>query len=471
MNPVRSLARPAVVLIKLRLDESRRDLGGATSNGMKKTGLFFIDITGLYISLVFTLFIRYRDSFNEQHAVHFLPFVFIFILWVLIFYIINLYDIGSIRNNLYFYTNLFKAIAFASAISIMFFYFMPLFRITPRTNLFIFIAFFSGFSVLNRTLFNNINEKKFKKSLLIVGSGPQSAELAKFIKENPQLGYELKNLADPTKEDIRSIEQFIKKERINTVVISPETYQIPEVIDMFYRSLESHVTFRNLSSFYEQLANKVPLGAINQVWFLENLSEGGKKTYEEMKRFFDIVFSVTMGLIILPFVPLIALAIKLSSPGPVFYRQTRRGQNGKTFEIVKFRTMSKDAEKTTGAVWTQENDPRISRLGKFFRKTRIDELPQLWNILKGEMSFVGPRAERPEFHDQLKAEVPFYEERYIIKPGLSGWAQINYRYGSSIADAAEKLQYDLYYIKNRSLILDLGIILKTINISMRQAGR
>ena len=133
--------------------------------------------------------------------------------------------------------------------------------------------------------------------------------------------------------------------------------------------------------------------------------------------------------------------------------------------------MRKDAEKGTGAVWAQENDPRTTTLGKILRKSRIDELPQLWNILRGEMSFVGPRAERPEFLENLKKEVPFYEERYIIKPGLTGWAQINYRYGSSIADTAEKLQYDLYYIKNRSLILDLGIILKTINISLRQAGR
>ena len=133
--------------------------------------------------------------------------------------------------------------------------------------------------------------------------------------------------------------------------------------------------------------------------------------------------------------------------------------------------MTRDAEKETGAIWAQENDSRTTRLGKLLRKTRIDELPQLWNILRGEMSFVGPRAERPEFHDELKTSVPFYEERYIIKPGLTGWAQINYRYGSSVADAAEKLQYDLYYIKNRSLILDLGVVLKTINIAMRQEGR
>lgn len=353
----------------------------------------------------------------------------------------------------------------------MFFYFIPIFSIAPKTNLFIFIAIFSGFTTLNRTVFNSINAKKFKKPLLIVGVNTQSMELAKFIEQNPQLGYELKYILDLAKEGVKNINEIIKTERINTVIVSPEAYQFPEVVDMFYKSLENRVTFKNLSSFYEQLTNRVPLGSINQIWFLENLTEGSQKTYEEVKRFFDIIFSITLGIIVLTVFPFIAVAIKISSPGPVLYRQRRVGQNGKSFEIIKFRTMSKDAEQKTGAVWAQENDPRITWLGKILRKTRIDELPQLWNIFKGDMAFVGPRAERPEFHDRLKSEVPFYEERYIIKPGLSGWAQINYRYGSSIQDSAEKLQYDLYYIKNRSLILDLGIILKTINISIRQAGR
>ena len=133
--------------------------------------------------------------------------------------------------------------------------------------------------------------------------------------------------------------------------------------------------------------------------------------------------------------------------------------------------MRQDAEKSTGAVWAADNDPRITKIGMFLRKTRIDELPQLWNILKGEMSLVGPRAERPEFHAILKKDVPFYEERYLIKPGLSGWAQINFRYGSSVQDAAEKLQYDLYYVKNRSLMLDLGIALKTARIALQQSGK
>lgn len=425
----------------------------------------------LYGALAITLFIRYQDNFGYQHGVHLTPFLFIFALWLLIFYITNLYDFGFLRNNLDFYSGLFRAVTAASVISVMFFYLIPVFEITPKTNLAIFIALFAGIVTGSRTLFNKANAGGFKKPLLIVGVNNQSLELAKFVEVNPQLGYELKYIMDLAKEGIKNVDQIIKQEKINTVVISPETYQIPQIIDTFYRSLENKITFRNLSSFYEQMTNRVPLGAINQVWFLENLSEGSKKTYEEMKRFFDMAFSIVLGIIILPFVPFIALAIKISSSGPVFYRQKRVGQNGKNFEIIKFRTMRADAEEKTGAVWALENDPRITFLGRLLRKTRIDELPQLLNILKGEMSFVGPRAERPEFHENLKNNVPFYEERYIIKPGLSGWAQINYRYSSSVADAAEKLQYDLYYIKNRSLVLDLGIILKTINIAMRQAGR
>ena len=389
----------------------------------------------------------------------------------MVFYITNLYDTAWLRNNIQFYSNLFRATILASAVSVAFFYLIPIFQITPKTNLAIFIAVFFGITTASRTLSNRASARGSKKPLLIVGVNPQTLELAKFVEENPQLGYELKYVLDLAKEGIRSIDQIIKQEKINTVVIAPETYQVTEVIDIFYRSLENRVTFRNLSSFYEQLTGRVPLGAINQIWFLENLSEGSQKTYEEMKRFFDIIFAVIFGIIVLPFVPLIALAIRTTSRGSIFYRQKRFGQNGKIFEIIKFRTMRSDAEKETGAVWAQEKDPRTTGLGRMLRKMRIDELPQLWNILKGEMSFVGPRAERPEFHDKLKSQIPFYEERYIIKPGLSGWAQINYRYGSSINDTAEKLQYDLYYIKNRSLILDLGIILKTINIAMRQAGR
>ncbi len=452
----------------------------------KKFVLFLSDIASLYISLLLTLSLRYREEFSYQYHLHLLPFILIFILWLLVFYIANLYDVRSLRNTLNFYSSFFQAVTIAAGISIAFFYLLPIFSITPRTNLFIFIVIFSGLGTVIRSAFNSLAGRSFKKQILIVGVNRQTIELAHFIKKNPQSGYQLTYVVDITggskeiAEDDRrfviiegaeNIDKIIRNEKINTVIISPEAYQIPEIIDMFYKSLERRVTFRNLSSFYENLTNRVPLGAINQIWFLENLSEGSKSSYEVLKRFFDTIFAIVMGVASLALYPFIILAIKISSPGPIFYRQKRLGQAGKVFEIIKFRTMDQNAEKFTGAVWTVEGDPRITKIGNLLRKMRLDELPQLWNILKGEMSFVGPRAERPEFHEQLKQEIPFYEERYIIKPGLSGWAQINYRYGSSVADAAEKLQYDLYYIKNRSLILDLGIILKTVNIALKQAGR
>lgn len=437
---------------------------------MKKFLLFFSDIAVLYVSLVIALLIRYPADFQRQYGLHIYPFSLIFISWLLVFYIANLYEPKLLRNNVHFYSALSQTIIITATISVLFFYLIPLYGITPRTNLLIFLIIFTALEFANRSISNNILQKSFKKSILIVGTNNQSLELDLFIKENPQLGYEIKSVIDISSDKLKDISQTIQEEKIDMIVLSPEAYQVPEIINIFYKSLEYKVGFMNLASFYERVTGMVPLGAINQVWFLENLNEGNKRAYEITKRGNDIVFSIIIGLISLLFYPFIILLIKTTSDGPVFYKQKRMGQAGNVFEIIKFRTMNKDAEKNTGAVWASNNDPRITKIGSFMRKTRIDELPQLWNILKGQMSFIGPRAERPEFNEQLKT-VPFYEERYLIKPGLSGWAQINFRYGSSIADAAEKLKYDLYYIKNRSLILDLGIALKTIRIMFQRSGK
>ena len=437
---------------------------------MKKFLIFLSDTTILYISLVLTLLIRYPDKFQEQYRIHLYPFSLIFISWLLVFYIANLYEPKLLRNNVHFYSALFRAIIIVAVIAVLFFYLIPLYGITPRTNLLIFLMIFTGLEFANRSIANNVLQKGFKKSVLIVGTNNQSLELDLFIKENPQLGYEIKSVIDIFSDKLKNIDQIIHEEKIDTIVLSPEAYQIPEIINVFYKSLEQKVGFMNLASFYERLTGMVPLGTINQVWFLENLNEGNKRAYEIVKRGNDLIFTIILGSISLLFYPLIILLIKTTSKGPIFYKQDRIGQAGRIFKIIKFRTMDKDAEKNTGAIWASNNDPRITSVGKFMRKTRIDELPQLWNILKGQMSFIGPRAERPEFNEQLKT-IPFYEERYLIKPGLSGWAQINFRYGSSVADAAEKLKYDLYYIKNRSSILDLGIALKTIRIMFQQSGK
>ena len=452
---------------------------------MKKFGLFVSDIALLYGTLVLTLYLRYGEqSFGRYYHLHSNPFGIIFILWLIIFYIANLYEEKSLRNNLDFYSSFFQTILIASGISMLFFYLIPFFGITPKTNLLIFAALFAAFQTLNRYSWNRLFETKFKKTALIVGLNPHTLELAEFIQGNPQFGYELKYIANlegtmamPSSmnvsviEDIKKMQDIVAQESIDTVIVTPEAYRYSEIIDVFYKSIVHRISFYNSVSFYERLTGKILLGSLNQVWFLENLGDAKKKTYEKAKRLFDIVFAVILGVISLVVYPFIIIAISLSSRGPIFYKQKRVGQASKIFEIIKFRTMITDAEKSSGAVWALDNDPRVTRVGKFLRKTRLDEFPQLLNILRGEMSFVGPRAERPEFQELLQNNLPFYEERYLIKPGLSGWAQINFRYGSSVKDAEEKLKYDLYYIKNRSLIFDLGIILKTIRIALQQAGR
>ena len=224
-------------------------------------------------------------------------------------------------------------------------------------------------------------------------------------------------------------------------------------------------------TFYEKATGKILVTELRPSWLI--FADGFVKTArtEIIKRVFDVTLS-SVGLILAsPLMALAAIAIKLESPGPVLYRQPRSGQNGCVFILNKFRSMRRDAEQGTGAIWAQEADPRVTRVGAILRRTRLDELPQLINVLLGHMSFIGPRPERPEFVQSLQKEIPYYMKRLSVKPGLTGWAQVRYRYGASIEDSLEKLQYDLYYIKNLSLFLDLLILLNTVQVVLFARGR
>src|SRR3989344_471408 len=285
---------------------------------MKKFLIFFSDIVVLYVSLVLTLLARYPHNFQEQYWTHLYPFSLIFILWLLVFYIANLYEPKLLRNSIHFYSAIFQTITITAAISVLFFYLIPLYGITPRTNLLIFVAIFSGLEFVNRYTSNNILQKGFKKSVLIVGTNAQSLELDLFIKENPQLGYEVKSVIDISSDKLKDISHTIREEKIDTIVLSPEAYQVPEIINIFYKSLEQKVGFMNLASFYELLTGMVPLGAINQIWFLENLNEGNKRAYEIIKRGNDLAFAIVLGLVSILFYPFIILLIKATSEGPVF---------------------------------------------------------------------------------------------------------------------------------------------------------
>lgn len=451
----------------------------------KKLTLLASDLVTLYGALALVLFLRYGpNAFGRQWEFHVTPFTMLFMAWLFGFYITNLYEPRTLRTGRDFYTSLFQAVAIGGIISAVFFYLIPYFGIAPRINLLLFILAFTALAVGMRTLLNTLLASGTKKRLVIVGMSEESLALVRLIGENPQFGYltcamvqlnqhESSSLTHDflVIHDLTNIDRYISDHRIDTVVISPAAYAMPNIISRFYGALARQVDFIQLATLIEQLTGKVPLGSIDQTWFLQNLTEGSKKSLETTKRALDIAGALVLGIPTLVMAPFIAIALALASPGPLFFRQQRTGRGGIPFEILKFRTMRTDAEATTGAVWAKENDPRVTRVGRLLRTTRIDELPQLWNILKGDMSLVGPRAERPEFDAQLTEQVPFYQQRYLIKPGLSGWAQINYPYGASIQDAIEKLRYDLYYIKHRSVVMDLEIILKTITISLRRAGR
>jgi exopolysaccharide biosynthesis polyprenyl glycosylphosphotransferase len=229
----------------------------------------------------------------------------------------------------------------------------------------------------------------------------------------------------------------------------------------------------SLLNFYEFYCGKVPVRNLNDAWFAftDGFSIIHSQISMRLKRFTDILISTILLVFLSPLMLLLAIFIRVESSGPALYSQVRVGQDGQLFTMWKFRSMRKDAEKGTGAQWAAKNDMRVTRLGRIMRKTRLDELPQLWNILKGDMSFIGPRPERPEFTNDLRKKIQFYDFRHLVKPGLTGWAQVMYPYGASVEDAVEKLQYDLFYIKNYSFARDIEILLKTISVVLFGAGR
>ncbi|MFZ2196932.1 MAG: exopolysaccharide biosynthesis polyprenyl glycosylphosphotransferase, partial [Thermodesulfovibrionales bacterium] len=244
-----------------------------------------------------------------------------------------------------------------------------------------------------------------------------------------------------------------------------------ELLNTVMEAKVKGVEIIDMPTFYEELEGKLPVEHLSNGWFIFAPFYGMRKNIytNHLKRLIDIFLAIVGVIAVSPVICITSLAIKLDSPGSLLFRQRRVGYNGEVFELLKFRSMEVDAEKD-GAVWAQKNDPRVTRVGKIIRKARVDEIPQIWNVLKGEMSFVGPRPERPEFVDQLQIEIPFYSLRNSVKPGISGWAQVLYPYGASKKDALEKLQYDLYYIKNLSFFLDLHIVLKTIRVVLFGRG-
>jgi sugar transferase (PEP-CTERM system associated) len=325
-----------------------------------------------------------------------------------------------------------------------------------------------------------------RERLLLVGTSPAAVVLARELFERRhELGVEIVGFVDPdptrvgapvinpgvvgTIDDIPELAGRMRVDRV-VVSLSDERGKLPmdRLLDVRMRT---GVLFDHLASVYEEYTGKIALENLRPSWLVFSTGFRNSRTLLVTKRAVDVVASIAGLILASPLMLISAIVVKLESPrSAILYHQERVGLNGKVFTIHKFRTMRPDAEAGTGPVWSGVNDTRVTAVGRFMRKSRLDEIPQLWNVLRGDMSLIGPRPERPQFVEQLTREIPFYGQRHVIKPGLTGWAQVRYAYGASVQDSLEKMQYDLYYVKHLSLAFDLVIALETIKIVILRRG-
>ncbi|KRB79834.1 sugar transferase [Sphingomonas sp. Root710] len=321
----------------------------------------------------------------------------------------------------------------------------------------------------------------FKRRILLLGAGRRAKRVVD-LERRIGAGFLIAGCVDMKdapaqvetaicRTDVGSLADLVDATEANEVVLALDERRNTVPVDALLRLKTTGVHVTDISDFLERETGRIDLDTVRPSWLI--FSDGfssGRQLSMILKRGFDLIVSALLLLIASPIILVAALIVKLDSAGPAFYRQVRVGRYGETFEILKLRSMRQDAEAGGAAIWAQKGDPRVTRIGRIIRLIRVDELPQMWTVLKGDMSFVGPRPERPEFVAELEKQIPFYAERHMVKPGITGWAQINYPYGASLDDARHKLEYDLYYTKNYSPFLDLLIILQTLRVLIWAEG-
>jgi len=437
---------------------------------LKKTILLLGDFLFLNLALFLTLVIRYqKDTWLENFRGHLPHFLVIFFIWLVIFYINDLYNLNLQARGRKFFRQTISAVAASSLFSVIYFYLNVQSTIAPKTNLAIFIIVFIVLFSLWRGLYQTLVRSIIPKSnLAIIGFNKHTEILIAELKNNPGSGYETA-LIFKDQSEMDSLVESIKEKNIRVIVVADDFGQSEKMREILFSCLKYQIIFFNYPAFYELLTGKVPVEAIGPSWFLDNLKEGERNYFNFLKRLIDFLGALAILIISFIFWPLIALIIKLESRGPIFFIQDRYGRNEKIFKMIKFRSMR--VSNNDGAP-TLEGDKRVTHFGLFMRKTRLDEIPQVLNIIKGDMSFIGPRPERPEIVAELEHKIPFYKTRLLIKPGITGWDQVSGHYHSpSLEDSLEKLQYDLFYLKHRSAYLDLAITLKTIATMLSRGGR
>lgn len=446
-----------------------------------EAGLLFVgDVIVFFLSLWVTLLVRYFDIPHETLFYdHLIPFSILSVAWVLVFFIAGLYD----KHTEFLKRRLPGIILHAQVINIViaagFFFFIPYFGITPKTNLMIYLIVSSALLILWRLVIVEYFVPRRKRKALIIGEGEEVETLVREVNRNTRYGFSFvrilhADLLEKTEDVSKQLRRTISEEGISLVVAdSRGDSTTPLARILFSLAFSDHqIRFIDLSTMYESIFDRIPLSLVRYDWFLANLSRSSHVIEDALKRVIDIVGSLLVGTVFLILLPFVWIAIKLDDGGALFISQKRMGIRGSVMTVYKIRTM----QIMEDGVWIAESTNKVTRIGAFLRKTSIDELPQVWNILKGEMSLIGPRNDLVGHAERLGAEIPFYAVRTMIKPGVTGWAQTHQQYGEgqispqSVEETQMRLAYDLYYIKHRSFLLDISIALRTIKTLLSRFG-
>ena len=402
---------------------------------------------------------------------------------VLCLYYFDLYDTQRLRSSAEVFFRLLLVVASLSFLLAALVYFYPDMRVggvaTAGRGIFLVGLTILTISLISwRITYGWLVQRPFlREQVYVLGSGDKASQLVAALRERLDLGIEVVGWAGAagngslTRESMGTyLISLWQNKQVDRVIVALSDRRGVMPVEELLQLRVRGVKIEDATSLLEKITGKLDVDQLNPSWLIFaqgfKLSEG----FLFARRLFSVVVSLLLLILVLPLIPLIILGIKLTSPGPVLYSQKRVGKHGTVFRCYKFRTMRPDAEADTGATWALDDDPRITKIGRFLRSTRLDEIPQLWNVLRGDMGFVGPRPERPEFVEWLTKEIPYYSLRHLIRPGITGWAQVCYEYGSSLEQAKEKLRYDLYYIKNISLSFDLYIVFQTIKIVLFGRG-
>jgi sugar transferase (PEP-CTERM system associated) len=399
-------------------------------------------------------------------------------------YYADLYNLRQVADRREFAVRMFQALGAASFILAAIYFWFPALMI--GRGVFFIAAVLVVLLVFGwRIAFDWVTRRMGpRQRLLLVGTGPAAIRLARELFERRhELGLEIVGFIDPDPAKvgqpvlnpgiigvIEDILPIVRQRSVDRVVVSLADARGKLPMDKLLDMKLNGVSFDYLASVYEQYTGKIAVEDLRPSWLIFSSGFHGTRALKVAKRLVDISASAVGFILAAPIMVVVAVLVRLTSPGPVLYHQDRVGKEGSVFTVHKFRSMRTGAEAGTGPVWARPGDPRVTPIGGFLRRSRLDELPQLWNILIGQMSLVGPRPERPSFVEQLTRDIPFYGQRHVVRPGLTGWAQVNYTYGASKEDALEKLQYDLFYIKNMSLALDFYVMFETIKTVILRRG-